>query len=77
MYLGRLVEEADRATLYVRPAHPHTHSLLSAVPEPDPSARTDRAGGGFAEPGAAAGGVCVSSAVSVGGGGWPGAGAGI
>ena len=42
MYLGRIVEEADRATLYGRPAHPYTRSLLSAVPVPDPAAREAR-----------------------------------
>ncbi len=42
MYLGRIVEEADRATLYASPAHPYTRSLLSAVPIPDPGARLTR-----------------------------------
>ena len=36
MYLGRIVEVADRATLYAKPRHPYTNSLLSAIPIPDP-----------------------------------------
>ncbi len=36
MYLGQVAELADRATLYNQPAHPYTHSLLSAVPIADP-----------------------------------------
>ena len=42
MYLGRIVELADRATLFADPAHPYTRALLSAVPVPDPTARRDR-----------------------------------
>ncbi|HEY0181349.1 MAG TPA: ABC transporter ATP-binding protein [Rhodopila sp.] len=34
MYLGRIVELADAATLFQTPRHPYTRSLLSAVPEP-------------------------------------------
>jgi oligopeptide/dipeptide ABC transporter ATP-binding protein len=36
MYLGRLVEVADTATLYETPSHPYSRALLSAVPQMDP-----------------------------------------
>ncbi|MBP5163962.1 MAG: ATP-binding cassette domain-containing protein [Lachnospiraceae bacterium] len=36
MYLGRMMETADADELNANPIHPYTHSLLSAVPIPDP-----------------------------------------
>jgi peptide/nickel transport system ATP-binding protein/oligopeptide transport system ATP-binding protein len=42
MYLGKLVEVADRIDLYRDPQHPYTKALISAIPVPDPDARRDR-----------------------------------
>lgn len=39
MYLGHLMEVADVSTLYEKPLHPYTLSLLEAVPVPDPTKR--------------------------------------
>lgn len=40
MHLGRLIEIADKRSLFDRPAHPYTRALLSAVPRPDPARQT-------------------------------------
>jgi len=42
MYLGKIVELADRRTLFAESHHPYTRALLSAVPVPDPTAKRNR-----------------------------------
>jgi len=42
MYLGQIVELADKGELFNNPKHPYTRALLSAVPVPDPRARETR-----------------------------------
>ncbi len=42
MYLGKMMELADRDTLYEEPMHPYTQALMSAVPIPEPRLRRER-----------------------------------
>ncbi|MGP7817359.1 ABC transporter ATP-binding protein [Niallia sp. 01092] len=42
MYLGSMVEMADRDELFTNPLHPYTKALLSAVPIPDPTLKRER-----------------------------------
>src|SRR5207237_8240944 len=43
MYLGKVVETADRNDIYDRPQHPYTKALLSSIPVPDPIVEMGRA----------------------------------
>ncbi|MFF4157344.1 ABC transporter ATP-binding protein [Streptomyces sp. NPDC001678] len=60
MYLGKIVELADRASLYETPMHPYTKALLSAVPVPDPGRRAERVG---APPGGSRGRILLTGDV--------------
>jgi oligopeptide/dipeptide ABC transporter ATP-binding protein len=42
MYLGKIVEYADKKSLFLNPQHPYTEALLAAVPVPNPKLRRAR-----------------------------------
>jgi len=42
MYLGAMVEFGTKEDIFKNPLHPYTKALFSAVPNPDPTAKTER-----------------------------------
>ena len=67
MYLGRLIELAEKNSLYNNPKHPYTQALLSAVPNPDPTVKKEKIilRGDVPSPTRVPKGVCFSSPLSV------------
>ena len=43
MYLGRIVEYADKHALFRQPRHPYTQALLASIPVPEPTRKRTRA----------------------------------
>jgi oligopeptide/dipeptide ABC transporter ATP-binding protein len=42
MYLGKIVELAEKRALFAEPRHPYTRALLAAIPVPDPALKRER-----------------------------------
>lgn len=42
MYLGKIVEQGDKHSIFANPRHPYTQALLSAIPVPDPEQKKER-----------------------------------
>ena len=42
MYLGNMVEYADKTEIFAKPLHPYTQALFSAIPVPDPTVKMNR-----------------------------------
>lgn len=42
MYLGKIVEKANKNSLFNQPKHPYTTALLSSIPYPDPNVKSER-----------------------------------
>jgi oligopeptide/dipeptide ABC transporter ATP-binding protein len=54
MYLGKIVELAEKPELFANPLHPYTRGLLASIPVPDPGKKIERApiGGDLPSPAA-------------------------